>query len=642
MNEKLQQFQDLKDAREKKQYFETEKVNHEGMQPEMHLEDWKMKMKSLEISILQARADIYRLEETLELDPNDPDVKKIEQDALAEIAALEQETEGVIAGDFDGAHAEIDNVLTHINDLTNRLGDAGYTLDDLRTLKDSENEDEKRFHDEIVAGINSSELEERIRKIEKENPVLLIESLAAVKEPAIRAAFLGSLSENQSVPHGKLVEGLRTHVSRNHDEVFREAASAVEQRLQKEKQRALAGLSGEEILDAWEQDPDNYHSDLREQYKQKIEVLFQKMAEATDAEGVRSLWDRLSRISKSVKIHPSEFLPVWVRSINDEDAVKALTGELTDDSFHYYFSNKYVPHGLVPKSLMMSHVGNVFEASKLNPKELDEYFSLTGDTFQNLPPERKLKILESFGPNKEGMVFDIEDYRKIIASTSVDPLLVPVELRGEIKAILSADEKRIMIRNGRAQIEGMVFDLSDYKEALGAGDINPENVPMEFRDQIKKLYSPSQKLNLIEEGKAGVEGMVFTIDDYKEALQPGVYLSPSRIPVEFRKELKNHFSTEQKVNTLRAVGSNFEGIEFTIDDYKEILSSTYINPSAIPEELQLELRPWFGKGGRKAIEENSFEGVSNTFVREAMFDTTQTDLLETNSQDPESIKKLRK
>ena len=148
MNENLHKFQSIKEAQIQKERLLTAKEELIKTSPEFNPEEWKMRMLAIEIEIMSAYKDLREAEISLGLDRNDPEVKKLEQDAFAELEQIEKEAvkTGIIGGespDEKRVRVDLENGIEKINGIIDKIYGLGHSIKSFEALEHSENPEEK-------------------------------------------------------------------------------------------------------------------------------------------------------------------------------------------------------------------------------------------------------------------------------------------------------------------------------------------------------------------------------------------------------------------------------------------------------------------------------------------------------------------
>ena len=167
MTEKQAQFINLRDSRDRSNNLIEQKDTLKNKSSEMHPDDWNLKMKSVEIEILKMRGNILKIEKDLGIDKNDPDAQKLEEEAISEIKEIEKEFEKILAKESNEereSFEEVNKIIIEINNITNKIINAGYTLEKFEDLKRSDDPREVAFYDKIGSEFENSKINERIYK----------------------------------------------------------------------------------------------------------------------------------------------------------------------------------------------------------------------------------------------------------------------------------------------------------------------------------------------------------------------------------------------------------------------------------------------------------------------------------------------
>lgn len=626
MNEQIQHFKTVKDSQDRVKYLSVEKEEMQKKVSEMNPEEWKMRVYSLEVDILNARGNIYEAEEKLGLDRNDPEVIKIQEEAFKEIDELDKEMikTARIAGKTP-EDKEIEESINFINNISDILHNAGYTLDEFEKLKYSENEEGVKIYNEMTKALEDFDFENRWSVLEKNNPNDLLDGISELKSDDFKLALLDGIS-NSKVSNSKLIDTIyKTNLP---IEKTKSVTESIETKINSKKVEAIEKFPAEEILTEIGKDK---YLNVTDKMKEKIGNLFQKSIESSNNTEIQNLIDKL----KNLELDPSNFFPSWLRNMNKETAIKAMKHELLnsefDDAFRY---SNYVPIEIVPKELQTKYADKSFQGYNISLNAINKYLEVTNSTFDDLDEFKKSKVFNYLGPDIPGMKFGIEEYKKILESNNyIDLLKIPIGERMGVKNILNTEKKLQLLREDKSQIKGMEFNFDDYKNifednASLTDSTIIKKIPVEYLVNLKDSFPTLLKLSIINNYEANyLKDLGFSIVDYRNSILTGNYINPEHIPIEFRSSLKENFSPTQKLRLFEQNLDKIEGMEFDLSDFQEIVKITYINTERIPIEFRNEVENLVVSTAKKELIFNSrTEFISNVAIREGVFNSFCEDI----------------
>jgi|GEM_PF-1730889 len=474
---------------------------------EMNPKDHVLLMGSVEIETLKARGEIYKLEDELGLSRGDSTVA----DAIQEIQN-EPPVEGVIPA-YSESEKEYDHILEKsiksLNTVNSYLKENGASF---ITIKDFDNSDDPVKQEVYLNFKDQTDKLEFYQDVEflissdrtKQEMNSFLYALQQLNDVSLRALILSDLASKENCSPTKLTEALIKNIPRSiNEKEFASVQEDIEIRLQKDKKVAILNFPPEQVLDFLEDDLKVYEFSYNtERFDLKIKELVQDKITSGDAGELKDLFNRLSVLQSSISRFPSvqNFFPSGFRHTSQDVIIKIVAGTISGEEFGEEFGRGYVPLNMVPPKLLNKYVGNIFESHILDPKELDKYFEITGKTFDEVSFSNKAKIFKTFGQNYKEMHFRNNDFREMFRGGYIDVVDIPLDSRADIKESLTLDQKRQMIENNKNQTEGMVFDIEDYKEALEFGYMNTHNIPKEYLDQLGESVGKGIKMYLLKNG----------------------------------------------------------------------------------------------------------------------------------------------
>jgi len=136
-----------------------------------------------------------------------------------------------------------------------------------------------------------------------------------------------------------------------------------------------------------------------------------------------------------------------------------------------------------------------------------------------------------------------------------------------------------------------------------------------------------RKAKVLKDLGLNSKNVSFTNDDYRNMFT-GNYIDVTCIPMELRSTIKEEITLEQKCQMLKNNKNKTEGIEFTLQDYKEVLEFEYMDTYNIPKEYLDDLRESIGKGIKMYLLKNGClpSGVQyDKKLRDHLFEVPQAE-----------------
>ncbi|MFA6514795.1 MAG: hypothetical protein WCT42_00830 [Candidatus Paceibacterota bacterium] len=628
MNEKQEQFKQLRDSRLDNERLLEDKKSLELKKGEMNKEDWELKARSIEIEILKTRGDIYKLEETLGLDKNDPEVKKIEEEAFTEINELEKDFEKVIVSESTEDKEffeEIDELASCINKITDKVYQRGYSVETLENLRNSENINEKEFYNEIELDFEKFNGDSKIKNLKEKNSNLMLDLLILkIKDEYFKNYFLVDFSGDENIPHSKIVDIFIHNIPKNKDtRSYKDLEDSVNDRLTKEKRNALLNLPAEEVLDIVLDDPEILSSDLERNLSSKVSDLCQSYLNANNLNGVKRILEKILKIKENKDISITSFLPKINTSLNfnEEETIAIFSGEMPEWIFDRYCDSiicspfiSLVPEKYIKEKYFHGEIIVVFPLTKESIKQgLDK----NGLIFSDLSPEEKIICLEK-GEDNMIDIFSVDDLKQILSfGKYIDIDKIPKKYQTELKYDIidnlfnnrNLDHLEILKKVSK-ELNLNFKDLSDEKNISILNKIN-------YSSDIVSLFDPQNLKRLILredsefESSYGLENLLnitgLTVSDFSEAKQIKIFYKV-RWSVN---KIKNIFSIDdlRKIVINKDINLDFDNIP---NEYIDGLSNEIIEMLRRKGDLSFEknkvTREWFFEKLKERIEkDDNFE-----------------------------------
>lgn len=549
MNEKQKQFVDLKDTRLTKERLLEDQEILKKQSSEMSPDDWNLKMKSIEVEIMKARGDIYKMESDLGLDNDDPETKKLEEEALKEIERLEAEMEMVISSDrtnldyIDEAH----NIAIDINTVCKKINDAGYTVEMIEDLSRSENPKENDFYNIIVEEFDSLKISERIDKLEREKPNLMLDVLVPnVEDSYFKIMTLKNLSDNEDVHHSKIVDSFIKNIPKDkNNEDLKSLKESIDSRLIEEKIKTLENLPTEEVLDILISNPELSISNIENSLCLKTVNLCESYMAKKDIEGIKRMIEKLSIIGQRNR---SNIIVSGLPKISDgvyfseKETIKLFSGDMPQWIFNKYYSKiisgpflNLVPEKFIKEKSFHDDIKDIESISLESVNEALNKFDLS---FDELSVEEKNDLLKK---GKESIVslYSANDFAQILEYSHVDIDLIPSEFHQDLKEVIlqnyikyanlsnfdsfknflektnltvvdfTTENKYKIFKEMNHSVVGIrkFFRVEDLREILinNKHDINLDSIPPEYMEnlssEIVQVFLSSKKIDYIRDNE---------------------------------------------------------------------------------------------------------------------------------------------
>ena len=621
MNEKQENFVQLRDSRLKNERLLEDKKLFEKKGSEMHPDDINLKLRSIEIEILKTRGDIYKLEETLGLNKNDPEVKKIEEEAFKEIDELEKELEGRIPSQTQEERdffKEIDKIINELNSISGKISQKGYSIQQFENLSNSEKIEETDFYKEITDTLEESNLNQRLETIKEKNPSLLLDLLIPqIKDSDFRSSLLGGLSDNKDIPHPKIIDSFIKNIYKDkNSENFKSLENSIDVRLIEEKRKAVLNLPAEKAMDIILEDPELYSSAIEQELSQKCKSTIEQYMASKDLSSIKILLNKIISLKeKNNSISFASYVPLISQNLyfKDDIMIAIFSGdmpkEIFDDYFNQIVSGPFL--NLVPEKLLKdkSLSKDINISDFLTVESIKDLLIRKDITFSDLSVKNKLLVLKL---NKEAVIFfSKDDFLQMLHEGYLDLNLIPKQYYSELKQSLIENlfnTGNLNIQNFERYSKEVGFDTKDLTDEQKITFINLAGsnsislfVPEELKQLVLIKNIEGLKINCIREilKVTGLTMKDFSIDRkliiLNNSVDEGVYedfydmFDPSDLKSLILNKgfkLENVYNTERFFNLLNITGTTIH--EFSTENKLIIFNKINYRRDKILEMYNVE------------------------------------------------------
>ncbi|MCF7831410.1 MAG: hypothetical protein K9M36_00800 [Candidatus Pacebacteria bacterium] len=385
----------------------TKKIN------ELHTEAQKLEKETLRVILQQ---NLNRAEKNLaELESNKEDsngyqikvslaelevvkakgkLSLLDQDGGISKIVLEKETINEIQ-DKESIRKEFEEIknrtLSGWEIINQRL--ASYGIDFLAYVEyeHSTNEEESRIFSEIQTLAESMHLDKDLDMLTNNHSLygdFVLDSLDEFHDILIKKSIFSAAVENEDIDIYRIIEVYNDKISVL--DVDEKIFSLLQARIKTGKEVEMQNFSAEEILSAWEQNPEiSLSRSEMAPHMEKIKTYIQKLDQEGQYTQIFDIKNKLDflRVASSYKISDSEdIIPVWMRSIirNTDTIEKLLKKEISENAFVSTFlgSNYIIPISLIPNYFSVQEKQKYVEQFLQNPNvsadQIFEYADFLG------------------------------------------------------------------------------------------------------------------------------------------------------------------------------------------------------------------------------------------------------------------------